>query len=116
MNTKCQQEMYKPDLYDNTVVAVPGGSADRWVVCAVVCRGDIMLVGPRHYSPCMHQQIDNMSDAANLEWVYNMPREKQGFIDQWCNYMSREEAKVIAEANGQVSDVAGDIIFSEDLY
>lgn len=77
--------------------------------------GFIILVGPRHWDQVM---VDTYSwldpDVKN-----NSLGEEQGFIDQFGKFYTREEAWVIAEANGQIiRRVGGDDgkLFSENLY
>jgi hypothetical protein len=45
-------------------------------------------------------------------------RYEQGFIDQFCNFLTREEAYVIAKANGQIINPGHetDKLYSENLY
>jgi len=43
----------------------------------------------------------------------------QGFIDQWCVFMDRQEAWKVAEAAGQIKygrDYSKGTLYSEDLY
>ncbi len=102
----------------------------RMVVCAAnrnVRTGQLAL-GPRHFDPSMRRQIDayvtgeltlrpqlGMGDRYRQEWR----TANQGFIDQHGQFMTREEAWVVALAAGQVRygpHLAGGRLDSSDLY
>ena len=82
----------------------------RRVVCAALLSGDGAIVcGPRHYDRVMSMQI------GQADWR----TAKQGFVDQYGHFMSREEAFVVATEAGQIiRRVGGDNgrLFSENLY
>ena len=86
----------------------------RRVVCAALRRsGGLIICGARHFDPIMRQVIGFI--GGRQEWL----GVEQGFIDQYGAFMPREEARVVAEAAGQiVRRVGGDskILFSENLY
>ena len=71
------------------------------------------MLGPRHYGPTMHRQIMTKPDPDAWE---NCDVE-QGFIDQNGEFLSREEAYVVAVAAGQTREfsVPGRL-YSENLY
>lgn len=80
---------------------------DRRVVCAALrskTHGNIVC-GPRHWDAlCRGTSKDG--------W-------EQGFVDQFCKYMTREEALHVALANGQIIRRCGgddQELFSENLY
>lgn len=82
------------------------------VVCAAMRNkdGDI-ICSPRHFDEIASLQVKS-------EWVKWRTAE-QGFVDQYGTFLTREEAWVIAEANGQIiRRVGGDgeKLFSENLY
>lgn len=86
------------------------------VVCAAIMSydGDIVL-GIRHFSPDMRKQLDLRVDKAKFLSHNDV---QQGFVDQWGNFLTREEAWIIADRQGQiVRDVStpGEL-FSENLY
>lgn len=93
----------------------------RRVVCAAIRAEDgSVLLGIRHYSMDMHTQISARSDGEKFKHRHY---EDQGFVDQRGVYLTRAEAYKIAEAAGQLFDVAscgwdGDIplLHSEGLY
>ena len=88
---------------------------ERRVVCAAIrdVRGRIVL-GPRHFDPTMHRQLEDM-------FSYTTPWE-QGFVDQHGAFMDRREAWLVAQAAGQIlRRVGGDTqgggtLYSENLY
>lgn len=88
----------------------------RRVVCAAnLLKDGTLILGARHWDSVMHKTFRQIYGdtirAASLEG-------KQGFIDQWGNFMSREEARIVAERQGQLLARAdhGLELFSEDIY
>lgn len=85
------------------------------IVCAAnkhPTKGTIVC-GARHYDNVMRAAIKEMGDRE--EWFDC----EQGFIDQYGNFYTREEAYVVAKENGQiVRRCGGDNgkLFSENLY
>lgn len=85
------------------------------VVCAANRhkRTGKIICGARHFDLIMHAQIkdDDLDDWHDSE---------QGFIDQWGNFLTRQEAFTIAKRqnqfNGQGAPHADGILYSEDLY
>jgi hypothetical protein len=95
--------------------------APRRVVCAAIraADGDVLL-GIRHYSPDMHKQIAARHDGSKFKHRHD---EDQGFVDQFGDYLTREEAYKIAETNGQIyrpegngQGLNGMKLYSEGLY
>lgn len=83
------------------------------IVCA--CNRDSngkLYLGVRHYCPAMRAAMDELMTTEQLQ-------AEQGFIDNYGNFLTREEAFVIAEKRGQIINerpfVRGKL-FSEDLY
>lgn len=88
----------------------------RRVVCAAVRAADgAILLGVRHYSADMHQQISERYDGAKFSHRHD---EDQGFIDQHGVFLSREEAYCVAEEAGQIvrPDACGDGLKGKKLY
>ena len=93
----------------------------RRVVCAAIRASDgSVLIGLRHYSPDMREQISNRNDGQ--KFAHRMD-EDQGFVDQWGVFMSREEAYIVAEKAGQIiyrdacgTGLTGPKLYSEGLY
>lgn len=93
----------------------------RRVVCAAVRAADgSLLLGIRHYSRDMHEQIAARRDGEKFKHRHD---EDQGFVDQHGRWMSREEAALVAlearqivrpEAIGRGLD--GPKLYSEGLY
>jgi len=72
----------------------------------------VMLVGSRHWSPAMMAQGKAMNLKMNTDRTF-----KQGFIDQFDQFISREDAKRIAIANGQpLIGKDWHVLFSENLH
>lgn len=93
----------------------------RRVVCAAIRGIDgRILLGVRHYSRDMHDQIRYRVDGKNFEHRHD---EDQGFVDQHGVFMDREEAYRVAEAAGQIvrpeacgNGLNGPKLYSEGLY
>jgi hypothetical protein len=90
----------------------------RRVVCAAVrLPAGTMLCGARHYDSVMRAQMIAMGLTAPHHG-------KQGFIDQFGNFLSREEAWQLAAKQGQIVRLVGsqtsrdgdEELYSENLY
>lgn len=100
-----------------------GRKLQRRIVCAanrfeLKEGGTLIIPGARHYSKDMAAVLDQVRDKLVKDHVHG---EDQGFIDQWGNYFTREEAVVIAEHSGQLNrwrkkGGPANELFSEDLY
>lgn len=86
------------------------------IVCAAICsKNGNIVTSARHYD-CNMLNIIGLMD--NPEEFYHRGESDQGFIDQFGKYYTREEAYVIAKANGQIirdHHITGEL-FSEHLY
>lgn len=82
------------------------------VVCAACKMGEHIVLGARHFDKRMRQQMENTS--------CNWKLAEQGFIDQFGDFITREEAMSIIKKNGQPFSIErnrGDtVLFSEGLY
>lgn len=93
----------------------------RRVVCAAIRAADgALMLGIRHYSPDMHDQIIERVNGARFKHRHD---ENQGFVDQHGVYMTREEAYQVAQAAGQIISqkacglgLNGPKLYSEGLY
>lgn len=90
--------------------------ANERVVCAA-CRDDrgIIVTGARHLDSVMRNQIHFITDTPT---DFTHP-DNQGFINQWGQWLSREEAHVIATKRGQIIRRCGGdekTLYSENLY
>ena len=105
------QEDYKPYLGDKTYVSVGGDIYPRQVVCAANKWDDVVVLGIRHFCPMM-------SGICNKLGINQRSPHEQGFVDQWGNFMSREEAALIIRTHGRFlrDDEFGDKLYSENLY
>lgn len=91
------------------------------VVCAAIRAADgEVLLGIRHYSRDMREQIERRTDGAKFTHRHD---EDQGFVDQFGNYMTREQAHRLALQNGQIihpeacgQGLDGPKLYSEGLY
>ena len=86
------------------------------IVCAANrLSNGMLIVGARHYDSVMHATIKALKAAG-----VNVDKDcEQGFIDQFGNFYTREEAWDIALANNQIiRRVGGDgcKLYSENLY
>lgn len=96
-------------------------NTQRRVVCAAIRASDgRILLGIRHYSRDMHEQLARRDDRNRFQ---HLPDEQQGFVDQFGAYMSREEAYQVAQAAGQIihpeacgEGLDGPKLYSEGLY
>ena len=97
--------------------------AQRRVVCAAIRAADgDLLLGIRHYSADMHEQIEQRANG--WKFLHRLD-DDQGFVDQHGVYMTREEAWVVADASMQIARPSGNRwnpssgrweLFSEGLY
>ena len=95
--------------------------ATRRVVSAAIRATDgTVLIGIRHYSRDMHDQIAARFDGEKFKHRHD---EDQGFVDQHGRYLTREQAYKVAEAAGQIAypdacgkGLAGPKLYSEGLY
>ncbi|UGO54101.1 putative anti-restriction nuclease [Serratia phage vB_SmaM_Haymo] len=76
----------------------------------------IVIASARHYDPLMVEHVERYRELGlDLGHAYG---ENQGFIDQFRNYWTREEAWVIALHAGQIRNRVSSEgeLFSENLY
>ena len=95
---------------------------ERRVVCAAIRAADgSLLLGVRHYSADMHEQIAQRVDGEKFKHRHD---EDQGFVDQHGVFMTRVEAYDVAARAGQIKypnacgrrlDV-GPVLYSEGIY
>lgn len=90
---------------------------EQRIVCAALRAEDgEVLIGIRHYSKDMCVNIDKRKDGDKFK---HRGDKDQGFVDQWGTFLSREEAYVIAQKNGQLKYPEAcdrEILYSEGLY
>lgn len=103
-------------MSDNNKAKKPK-AIDEIVVCAACRVYGVVFCGARHWDKVMGKQLDAMSS----EYRETMPRnEEQGFINQFGEFLTREEAMKIVKENGQPfdEDRNGDDkeLYSEGLY
>ena len=86
------------------------------VVCAACMFGDILVTGARHHDKVMNDVLCKLEDnGVKLDGEC-----KQGFIDQFGEFLTREEALKIVKKNNQPFDIerngSDNSLFSEGLY
>lgn len=82
----------------DSLVADHSVEYQRRVVCAANRFPDgTILIGARHWDPWMHQQAKQLGYTEKVQGV-----TEQGFIDNQRNYLTREEAWIIANEAGQI--------------
>lgn len=86
------------------------------VVCAACKRGELIIAGARHFDKVMRSQLNHIAARTHaIEW-------QEGFINQFGDFLTREEAMKVAIAAGQKIDImrgcGGDkeTLYSEGLY
>lgn len=103
------------------------GKATPRIVCAANLhnngeRGEFILIGPRHCDSTMREQLSIYKVVLSEHGVEPSIKVEQGFIDQFGDFHTRQEAWKIAEANGQIyrrcggDDANGGTLYSENLY
>ena len=86
------------------------------VVCAACKHEDLILCGARHWDSVMNNQYNYLHDQPKA-FLF-----EQGFINQFGEFLTREEAMIVALDAGQTVDIergcGGNekILFSEGLY
>lgn len=87
------------------------------VVCAArLYPSGALCIGPRHGSELMRKQADALCDPSDKHF------QVDGFIDQWCRFMTRTEAWKVAVIAGQIrrhcggDGTDGGTLYSENLY
>jgi hypothetical protein len=88
-----------------------GKIAPRRVVCAALRLGEQIICGARHYDSLMIQQIQ----ARKEDWR----TAEQGFVDQRGEWLTREEAWIVADGEQQIirdPDWMAGHLHSEHLY
>lgn len=87
----------------------------RRVVCAAVLYpGFPVILGIRHYDMIMVEQISLMKIPEELQ-----PNAVQGFVDNHGNFLTREEAYVLAMEQSQIYrplPYQTTLLYSEMLY
>lgn len=81
------------------------------IVCAAIrLKSGHIITSARHFDMLMRKQIDRCR--------LTIRDSEQGFIDQWGNFLNRQEAWVIAERQKQIRKRTGQhgTLYSEDLY
>ena len=85
----------------------------RRVVCAAIRKEGRILAGARHFDKVMRAQIEA---SEGMGW-WKLGAE-QGFIDQFGDFLTREEAWSVARIENQIiKEVSSPgTLYSENLY
>lgn len=98
---------------DSRSETVPERSPQRIVCAAIRHSNGSIICGPRHFDALMRSQI--FARKQGEEWR----GAEQGFVNQFGEFLTREQAYEIADTNGQHlhgEGYDGRLLFSEDLY
>lgn len=93
-----------------------------WIVCAACKHGDFIAAGPRHFDDTMRRQVEAYIKANDLpDDGETWGAFEQGFVDQYGDFHSREDAIRIVLENKQPFDLdrnggGSRWLFSEGLY
>lgn len=106
---------------DNGAAAstAPAKPQHKLAPARIVCAANLYACGTVVTSARHHDAL--MNKTAKALGLKGTPRE-QGFIDQFGNFLSRCDAWVIAEAQGQIrrrvggDSTNGGTLYSENLY
>lgn len=84
------------------------------VVCAANRYGDLIIPSARHHDKLMNKIIMAIGELSKLD-------SEQGFINQFGEFLTREEAMIVAKEAGQKINIRGCggsnvTLFSEGLY
>ena len=86
-----------------------------YVVCAAIrCKQqDIVIATPRRFDTMTHKLLNAVKGEGTEKWEW-----EQGFIDSRGNFLTREEALVVAEESRQhlFDTIRHEQLFSENLY
>ena len=94
----------------------------RRVLCAANELPDgHLILGARHWDDLMHTNFNLYLKAKGVKEEQVLGgRVRQGFVDQWGNFLNREVAWMIAEKQGQIRHTGpgfkGPELYSENLY
>ena len=109
---------------------VPGRSPERVVCAAYVMNDGLVVSGARHYSPDMRRTMQQLY-GPKYHLKVNRDYHDGGFINQFGDYLTREEAWVVADREGQLLHGVGNndfvgprkagvgdtgTLYSENLY
>jgi len=95
------------------------------VICAACIFDDVILLGARHWDVRMRQQYNMMHNSEKWRKYSSSPEPdefKEGFINQFGEFLTREEAMKVAKQAKQKIDIkqgcggSTDTLFSEGLY
>jgi NADPH-dependent curcumin reductase CurA len=106
---KQQVKLEGLSIYQETSV---GGVLKQIVAAAIKYPGDIIVCGSRHYSSAMKSQINPLKVSGAIK----LSEGVEGFIDQFDNFYTRQEAMAIVFCNGQPFDYGRNGDQNRELY
>jgi hypothetical protein len=87
------------------------------VVCAACKHDDLILCSARHWDRAMNKQLKTLKKLGS---ELKSSQFEQGFIDQFGEFLTREEAFEVVKESGQSFDIKRNghahKLFSEGLY
>jgi len=75
----------------------------------------LVVISARHWDENMHHIVSNLSE----DLMETVVREEQGFVNQYGQFLTREDAWIVAERQGQIRRDLGSApgrLYSEHLY
>lgn len=98
----------------------PPTDAHVHIVCAACKKNGFIVTSPRHFDSIMRSQMEVYHQANDFDSSYHVGW-KEGFVDQFCRFYSREEAMQVVEGFKQPWNLgrnggSNEKLYSEGLY
>ncbi len=108
------QERLKGNIMENGQTRWEYYGVQRRIAQAAYNFNGYIVTGTRHSCPIMGLQINAIGADVLKEWC-DLNKMVQGFTDQYGNFLTRQEAYVIAKEAGQIirDDVHPGTLYSE---
>jgi len=127
MLTRLTQRINESDNPMAVMTKFQEGRRIRRVVCAAnriihdsFVGGELIVCAARHHNPLMNKVYRELGAQIGGSRGISVRTQVQGFIDQWEEFMTREEAYKVATIAGQFIDPernhSDHELFSEGLY
>ena len=97
------------------MILTPAQLLIQRVICAACRKGGVIICSPRHMDSVARRVIDQLEEDDPCWYTAS----EQGFVDQFGNFLTRQEAWIVAERAGQIKNRCGGDgvkLFSENLY
>ena len=90
----------------------------RRIVCAAIHNEGTIILGVRHHDNFMNDYIAEIEHGSRF---LDKSKNKQGFVDQWGNFINRQDALIVAKAANQIIRTGPGFdgtyqLYSENLY